>query len=203
MINEFTRSNFDYNKIILSNRFNGVVVFREFIGDVNITSGRLVIKDPCHDNVTALYKKVPKGKYPLFLFYEQNQIFLSLLKFSDKKAVKFEYAHRVNESVQDTRYTELMVDMGLATYMDSEANKEFIAFIKQQEKNNPKFNLWSDLIEEHFKDENYGNLILPVSASNNNILIFHTGGDGIYPVYWGLDKDDRIVNLLVDFRNKD
>ncbi|HRC32866.1 MAG TPA: DUF4241 domain-containing protein [Bacteroidia bacterium] len=36
--------------------------------------------------------------------------------------------------------------------------------------------------------------------SELNITMFTSGeGDGLYPIYWGIDKDGNPVSLIIDF----
>ena len=67
-------------------------------------------------------------------------------------------------------------------YTDLFANE----FLKNADKTNPDD--IGDWLNYHIPD------------SEHNIAMFHSGyGDGLYPSYWGIDKDGNVVSLVIDF----
>ncbi|MCR6640354.1 MAG: DUF4241 domain-containing protein [Sporocytophaga sp.] len=76
-------------------------------------------------------------------------------------------------------------------------------------KKNPEGNIYDDFFAAEFKknaiDQNnpqdYGDWVnFKLPGSELNITMFQSGyGDGVYPAYWGIDKEGQVTSLVIDF----
>lgn len=66
---------------------------------------------------------------------------------------------------------------------------------------NDEDDCWFNQMDDgsHIRD-GIANIRLPLTNSNNNLVLFHSGwGDGFYPVIGGYDQDNKLVAVHTDF----
>jgi hypothetical protein len=204
-------SDFDFN-FVFNNDVEGSTIEELEIGTVYLPSGKIIVCDPLvYYNTEPLKKTVSSGTYPLKIYIARTEDFgdryaLAKLEFDKSVAVKWMLAY---SSYQGKNILGFPVDAGLAGIFDVEAQLEYQKFMKDFYKKNPNGNLYDDFFAAEFKKNaehqndpndigNWINFTFP--ESNHNITMFQSGfGDGLYSCYWGMNKSNNIVSLVVDF----
>jgi hypothetical protein len=212
-------SHADYNIIFENKIVEEIEVEQKNIGLLNIPTGQIVVCDPLVvPDALPLIKTVPIGKYPVKIYVAKtkesgDRYAIAKLEISTKKADKWVLALREGEDIStldgNGDFFGFAVDAGLGGFFDVKAGIEYNFFIDKFIEENPNGNIYDDFFAAEFKknarDQNdptdYGdwvNFTLP--KSDLNITMFQSGyGDGIYPAYWGMTKDNEIVSLVIDF----
>ena len=182
-----------------------ITVFR--MGDVELTSGRIVASDPLvGPDRRAFVRIVPPGNYPVTLYEAFGRIAAASLRFAEGKPVRWELALIPDQDIKSLKSDEFFgypVDAGLGCYMDADT----YALIQEREqqvrtqKSSSDINYYDDVLasEINVNDDKYV-MHRPVIGKRGNVAIFWSGwGDGFYPVFWGLDANDRPLVLFTDF----
>lgn len=178
------------------------------MGNVELTSGRIVAADPlAQPDRAALAKTVPVGEYPVRLYEAFGRVAAASMRFADGKPDHWELATVPGQDVGTLKDDEIFgypVDAGLGGYMDADT----LALIGQREeqvqaqKPDSDVNYYDDVVASEL-DANKGVYALhrPIAGKKGNVAIFWSGwGDGFYPVFWGLDKNEHPLVLLTDFQ---
>lgn len=216
---EEKKSIVDYNLIIENKIFDGIEIETLEIGNLNLPSGRIVVCDPLvYSDSSPFLKTVNPGKYPIKIYVAKTKDYgdryaLAQLEFSKKKAEKWVLALLENENIEelkeDDSFFGFPVDAGLASFFDYQTSLKFERFQNEFYKKNPNKNLYDDYFESEFmknaKDKsdpndvgNWINYTFP--DTELNIAMFQSGyGDGLYPVYWGIDCNGEVTSLVIDF----
>lgn len=188
-----------------------------YIADLAVPSGKIITSDPFFAfDAEPFSKIVEPGSYPVSISIykiEENhfRIGKASMKFSEDAVVKWELAttnaisKEEIESLDEDEYYGFPVDGGLGCFIDYETNKEYNRWVDEFESN-----FYDDVLEEQFKafsgnhkySTEYGdwtNLVVN-KESGLNIVMFTSGwGDGFYPTYWGIGKDGKPKQLVIDF----
>ncbi|RUM24930.1 DUF4241 domain-containing protein [Rhizobium vallis] len=177
------------------------------MGNVELTSGRIVAADPlAQPDRPALAKTVAPGEYPVTLYQASGRIAAAGMRFAEGKPDHWELAVVPGQDPATLKEGEIFgypVDAGLGCYMDADT----LALIGEREaqvqaqKPDADVNYYDDVLASDL-DANKGKYGLhrPIAGNKGNVAIFWSGwGDGFYPVFWGLDKDGRPLVLLTDF----
>ncbi|EJC76097.1 DUF4241 domain-containing protein [Rhizobium hidalgonense] len=177
------------------------------MGNVELTSGRIVAADPlAQPDRPALAKAVAPGDYPVTLYQAFGRIAAASMRFSEGKPDHWELAVLPGQdpaALKDDEIFGYPVDAGVGCYMDAET----LALIDerqaqvQAQKPDADINYYDDVLAADL-EANKGTYALhrPVAGKKGNVAVFWSGwGDGFYPVFWGLDKDGRALVLLTDF----
>lgn len=209
----------DYNIIFENSLVEGVPVETLNIGELNVPTGRIVVCDPLVvPDMPPLNKTVSPGKYPIKIFIAKtknsgDRYALAKLEFSSKKADKWVLAVRDGEDIselkEDDDFFGFPVDAGLGGFFDYKSGLEYNKFIDEFMEKNPRGNMYDDFFAAEFKKnavepnnpDDYGDWInFKIPNTDLNITMFHSGyGDGTYPAYWGMTKNNEIVSLVIDF----
>jgi hypothetical protein len=102
------------------------------------------------------------------------------------------------------------VDAGLASIADVETRDRYCDFCENWDTQNPDGNIYDDYFAELFAEscEKYpkyqreaGDWInWTIPGTDLSLPLFASGwGDGQYPVYFGLDKDGEVCQILIEF----
>jgi hypothetical protein len=211
-------SEVDYNIILNNKTVEGIRVETINIGTIHISSGKLVATDPLISaSAKALDITVPKGNYPIMLYQALTKdagprIALACLELTKSKPIK--WILTVEDSTDTSVLTEgeyfgFGVDSGLAGLYDYQAGKELDAFDTKYFKEHHGSNIYDDFFDAEFKKNSKNqsdpqdrsewiNFKLP--DSDLNITMFSSGyGDGVYPVYKGIDAKGKICCVIIDF----
>jgi hypothetical protein len=212
-------SHADYNQIFDNKIVEGIEVEELNIGMVNFETGKVIVCDPLvYTDTEPLDRTIPIGKYPLKIYVAKTpdggeRYAIAKLEITDQKAEKWVLALREGEEKYETleqgEYYGFGVDAGVAGIFDEKAAEAFQKFEKDLLRKNPGFNIYDDFFAAEFKksakDQNdpedigdWVNYKLP--GTNHNITMFHSGwGDGVYPVYYGIDKNGNLASIVIDF----
>jgi len=212
-------SHADYNIIFENKEVQGTPVELLEIGNLNAPSGEIIVCDPLvfHD-IVPLSKKISPGTYPVKIYIAKTEesgdrYAVAKLELTDKKAEKWVLALRNDDDVSELKekgdFFGFPVDAGLGGFMDYNAALQYDKFIESFVQKNPEGNIYDDFFAAEFKknavDKNdpqdYGNWInFQLPGSDLNITMFQSGyGDGVYPAYWGIDKNGQVTSLVIDF----
>ncbi|MCL2116308.1 MAG: DUF4241 domain-containing protein [Methanobrevibacter sp.] len=192
------------------------------IGEITITSEKITVTDPLvyMDRNTNYYlQKVPTGKFPIYICaammgdYGDRYVAVKL-EFSDKIASRYEEALIGNEDLdnfEEGDYFGFFVDAGLGTIVDENTINAYCDFEEEWDKNNPNAasiydDYFSEIFENSYKkypeyqreDGDWINWTIP--NTEFQVPMFQSGfGDGLYPVYFGYDENNEVVNLIIHF----
>lgn len=209
-------SHTDYNIIFDNNIVDRIPIEVLEIGDLHVPSGKIVACDPLAiPDMPPFEHTVSPGKYPIKIYIAKledwgDRYAIAKLEFTNDRADKWVLALREGETLADLKNDEFLgfpVDAGLGGFFDYEVGKKYEAFTEDFYKKNPDGNIYDDLFAAEFKKNasnlndlgDWINYYLP-DCDNCNITMFHSGfGDGYYPCYWGITKDNKICSLVIDF----
>jgi len=212
-------SHADYNRIFENSVINGIPIELLEIGELNVPTGQIVVCDPLVvPDMPPLNKTIRPGKYPVKIYVAKtkesgDRYAIAKLEFNSKKADKWVLAVRDGENISELKekgdFFGFPVDAGLGGFFDYKAGLEYNRFINEFIKKNPNGNIYDDFFAAEFKKNamepnnpnDHGNWInFKMPNSDLNITMFNSGyGDGSYPAYWGMTKDNEIVSLVIDF----
>jgi hypothetical protein len=212
-------SHADYNKIFDNDTVDGTPIELLEIGELNVPTGQIVVCDPLVvPDMPPLTKTVKPGKYPIKIYVAKtkesgDRYAIAKLELSEKRADKWVLALRDGEDIRELKeksdFFGFPVDAGLGGFFDYKTGLQYVKFTDDFIKKNPNGNIYDDFFAAEFKknaknpnDPNdYGDWInFTIPESNLNITMFHSGyGDGTYPAYWGMTKENEIVSLVIDF----
>ncbi len=194
-------------------------------GQVHFPTGTVVLADPLAylgtKYQTALERRIPAGSYPVELSVLNSKIAgpriaAAKLKLGGK-AVRYELATPKGTTARDLGKPNVLpfmgVDTGLGCFADEETAEAYHQFVSQWKTERPDGNLYVDYFAEKFEErlklekdpigQQVDLLAWAVPESNNHaFVLFSSGmGDGIYSGYWGLDAEERPVELIIPFMN--
>jgi hypothetical protein len=191
---------------------------RFFAGNLKLPSGEVVCTDPMYRVLGHPQSwKVAPGEYPVYLYIGLDEDFggrvaYAELSFKDEVPVSWELSLIAESLLEDDTEKKINgmfpVENGLGSFSDYTTWKLQDLEIENFYAKNKEGNYYNDVLEQHFK----ANANTPESSrgedwvnytpsnSNANIIMFGSGwGDGMYPRYVGLDKERKVVKLIVDF----
>lgn len=176
------------------------------LGILHLKTGKIVATDPfVFEETKEFTVSVKPGDYPVSIFVshteDDKRIALVELKFSEKRAVRWEMAlveGQCPTQLLNSEYFGYYVDSGTGSFMD----KAVIEEIKKgkehpAEEFHDRFN---ELLEASYTPT-YNNILASISEdTHNDIVAFSTGcGDGHYPSYFGYDVNNEPCVLVTDF----
>ncbi|MDA0083876.1 DUF4241 domain-containing protein [Brachyspira hyodysenteriae] len=212
---------FDLDKPFRDKKFNDTELDILYIGEVNLSSGKIIACDPLaymyDDQVTPFIQTVKPDKYKvsLLIIKDEERISIAKISFSDKEPKRYELAVTGEEDLSEVEEGEFFgypVDAGMGCFCDYDAAKKYFEYENKLEEesggdfDNRYDDLFSDLLEDNAKNNpkyqsEYGDwLNWNVPESNSNIVLFTSGyGDGYYPSYFAYDENDNICALYTIF----
>lgn len=191
---------------------------RFFVGNLKLTTGQVVCADPLYRELGFPQSwTVTPGEYPVFIYIGldkdiQGRIAYAELVFSDDVPFWWEFSLIEDKLLEDDFERKMNgmfpVECGLGSFSDYKTWINYNEEITEFYLHNKEGNYYLDVLEKHFRlnsktpkssiGEDWINYLL--SNSNENLIMFGSGrGDGLYPRYLGLDKNRKIVKLVVDF----
>lgn len=198
----------------------------EKVGSITLTSGRIVLcqldDTEDEDGFIEYYYKSEAGTYPVELAKAPSGRNAAVrILFSEQPAVRYELALIGNEDEMDcisgleagriplyesSTATPLFVtDQGLIPDFLDELRKEYPSSLSDQayyESCAKKLLLENSTCEE--APECGGFIDYFLKEDNAHIPIFVNGaGGGHHPIYWGLDKSEKLCQLVFDFNLKE
>ena len=201
----------EYSIFFEESAIEDIILVQQQIGTLQLPSGEIVACDPFFAyNPQPFSRKVKPGAYPVEICLASTQpddykVALARILFSKNAVTSWERADlKSNNAIPIFKYP---VDNALGCFMDVETAKLFTDICNRFYKKHPFGNYYEDVLEAQFQqvanspdeDGNWCNHT-PDPNSQLNIIMFGSGyGNGIYPTYWGLDKEGEVVCLLTDF----
>ncbi|MEH2203678.1 MAG: DUF4241 domain-containing protein [Nostoc sp.] len=193
----------------LNTRFGIFILNPYIIGELNLTSGKLVACDPLvFPGTDPFSPNFQPGCYPVFLSIAHNlnneepMVAYAMVQISEVSPVRWELATRVGEKLSDLKEGEGFfgygVDSGIGCFMDADAAQIII-------NNTWKTEIYEDTLacklDNLLEEENRLGVMLAnmcVNESNGaNVIAFATAlGDGFYYNYFGYDTNNNVVNVI-------
>lgn len=154
------------------------------IGDLHITTGMITINDPLVLYETVLYdKQIKPGDYPLYVYehsvcHHNVNAFLEI-RILDKKPVRYIESLKIESESGTIGFMDGAIEDKLMSLSDDEAES-----------------LWNE-----FNDMYEANQFIDYSLDNISIIGIKSGyGNGKYISYYGLDDQNELCCILVDFQ---
>lgn len=218
---------FDLDKAFEDKKFNDTELDILEIGEVNLSSGKLVACDPLaylYDDIEPFIQSLNPGKYKvsLLIIKDEERIAMAKISFSGNKPKTYELAVTGEEDLSEVEEGEFFgypVDAGMGCVCDYDTAKKYLEYEKKlEEESNGEFDnryddLFSDLLEDNAQknpkyQSEYGDwLNWNVPESDSNIVLFTSGyGDGYYPSYFGYDENGNISSfytLFIDLQDEE
>lgn len=209
------------NEYFTKNEICGKKIFLLDVGTVNIPTGNILVCDPLvylNRDEKPYFEKVSAGVFPLTIsvveIEEDHYRYAAVrVQFNNEDAVEFIEALKGNENLDDFgegEYFGFNVDAGLATVVDIKTKDAFCSFREKWEKENPDKNIYDDFFDDEFKKSYQKNpkyqreggdwINFEIPGSDLSIPMIQSGfGDGVYPVYFGYDKNNQICQVVIRF----
>lgn len=192
------------------------------LGSINFPTGEFLVRDPLvylpDRDEPAYLRKVPVGEYSLTVAVakiaeDHYRYAAARVLFSDRPVVSYEEALRGEEEFNDVTPGETFygfcVDAGLAAIADVKTRDLYCDFCDQWDAKNPGKNIYNDYFAALFSDSYNSNPKYQRSAGDwinwtipdtgLSLAMFASGwGDGTYPVYFGLDDNGEVCQLIVE-----
>ncbi|MCL2526878.1 MAG: DUF4241 domain-containing protein [Defluviitaleaceae bacterium] len=188
-----------------------VTLTKKEIGNIYLETGHVVAIDPfvCY-KPEAFLTTVPPGAYPVSISVANfkdsfgtadNRVALAMLKFSDKKPVRWEMAttsEKQQAGLADLKpdgYYGYGVDTGTGCFMDKSVADKIDA---DHETN--YYEKFEDEFEANYVNTYSYMLTSAFGNENKDYACFSSGfGDGSYPSYFGFAEDGTPCALVTDF----
>lgn len=187
------------------------------IGNVSLPSGKVIVRDPLvylNQKEQPFFVEVPKGNFPVTIavakFEDWGDRYAAVkVEFTKEKPVIYREALIGIENIDETdedAFFGFNVDAGLACITDREVVPHVDKFIDELEVENIYDDYFAELFAKSYKEnpENQRELgdwiNWKVPGTDYQIPIFASGiGDGVYPVYFAYDEQDKICGLYIHF----
>lgn len=194
-VKEKTVSPVDLNTYFEESEIAGKQLAVMEIGPCSLPSGEILVRDP-------LVYLADRARYAAVR-----------LKFTGKRPVWFYEALIGHENLNDLEggeYFGFNVDAGWGCICDEVLHQAICDWSEQWDREHPDANQYYDyfapLFAENYKaypefqreDGDFLNWQIP--GTKYHLPIFQSGfGDGVYPVYWGMDGTGNISQIVIQF----
>jgi len=160
---------------------DGTTEVRE-IGKLQIRSGVVAIMDFGYNiyDLEPLHRKVTAGSYPVETVEIHDRVAGIRVRFSEDQCPARWYAAKT-----PTGNGVYGVDAGNLAIMDVEGLLE-LSHLKKEA-------LYSDWAHT------YQPQMLSMSSADDCVITSSGFGDGAYPAFWGVDENEQLVSLYIDF----
>ena len=188
----------------IDTEFGRMHIERVEVGRLKLPTGRVIATDPIlmYDD-QSYSKKIAPGTYTVYIYNgkvddRKNQTVLAEIKFNDKIPVKWEMALFEGENAKGFAQDEFMgyeVENGLGCFMDEKV-MEMLDVLDEDELNKYEKNIRDKVKESKIS---VADIVIDKKAGGN-IIVFASGWNkGVFPTYYGLDKDGKVARLVTDF----
>lgn len=180
---------------------------RRVVGQLPVSSGRLVVCDPlAYPETPPLADYVaPPGRHMVEIITASGRPALSVVWFQPRltltaASLRWQMARwsaQDASTLENDYYIGYPVDAGVGCFMDADTQQALLALIEQHTDEDRQ---WCDeLIYHDGLDE--GAMYRPWGeTSPHAVAVFTSGwGDGAYPSYWALDAGGAPAALITDF----
>lgn len=210
----------DYQKKLLKLRMNESEDFfkeSEFnehiteqpLGELFLPTGKIVANDPVLNFERDPFKMtVEPGRYPVIAYVhhidEDKRVAFAEIRFTEEDPASFELALTDDQdpsSLNENEFFGYGVDSGTGGFMDKSTADKVEDFVQDSE--DDYFTGLDSALDESYVDTyETANVTLP--GTDLNIVAFSSGwGDGLYPSFWGYDKNGKPCCLITDFETID
>ena len=213
----------NYDDIFNAEELFNKKLYRLPMGDFTFTTGHIFACDPVVNLGTLenlpYFRSVEPGTYPVETLVAElgpndYGYVLTRVLFKSTKPVRYELAligdEDLSELTGEESFVGFSVDSALATIVDVSTAEAYKKFENQWYQNNPNGNIYLDLLEEKFKQNALDNpkyqqpfgdwIIFEIPDTNLSFPMIRSGyGCGLYPVYWGIDRDGDICQIVVEY----
>lgn len=175
------------------------------LGKINLPTGKIVANDPvCLFEKEPFERTVSPGEYPVMLYVlhlnNDQRVAFAEIRFTEELPADFEIATISGDDVSrlgDDDFFGYGVDSGTGGFMDEITCGELEKLIDASD--DYMFDPLDDALEESYVNTySTANVCLP--DSQHNVAAFSSGyGDGVYPSFWGFDKNGELCSLITDF----
>jgi len=173
-------------------------------GKLKLISGKVIATDPIlmYDD-QSYSKSVAPGTYTVNIYNGKTekrkmQTVLAELKFNDNIPVKWEIALFKGENASSFAKDEFMgyeVENGLGCFMD-ERVMDILDVMDEEELENYEKNIREKIRQSETASAD----ILIDEKTGSNIIVFASGWNtGIFPTYYGFDKQNKLARIVTDF----
>lgn len=174
----------------LHSAFDASTFTRRSAGELALPTGAIAAFDPLSATADEPYTvKVPPGNYPVEMLAVRDRFALSRIVFAPGTPSRWELAVHAGEDARALRPGQIYgfaVDADNACLVDASSiegvrNEEIIQMLVGNLKASDSIVRW------------------PTTGAAT-VIAFATGdGNGVYPAWWGLADDGRILELVIDF----
>ncbi|NIF07575.1 DUF4241 domain-containing protein [Chryseobacterium sp. Tr-659] len=187
------------------------------IGNVSLPSGKVIVRDPLaylNAEEKPYFVEVPKGNFPVSIAVVKTE------EWGDRyAAVKVEFTKERPvlyrealigienlEGVKEGEYFGFGVDTGLGCVTDQEVVPYVDKFISELNVDNIYDDYFAELFAKSYNENPQNQRDLgdwinwTVPGTDYKIPMFASGfGDGLYPVYFAYDAQEKICGLYIHF----
>lgn len=192
------------NTQLMDTEFGIMNIEKLKVGDLKLTTGRIIATDPILLYDDECYSEhVKPGTYSVNIYIGQakgrkKQTVAAEIIITDKEPVKWDMALLKGESAKSFAYDEYMgyeVENGLGCFMDEKV-MEMLDVLSEDE-----LKAYEKLVKDSVRKSDFSCAdILMDEKSGLNIIVFASGwNEGIFPTYYGFDKDKKLTRLVTDF----
>lgn len=187
------------------------------IGNVSLPSGKVIVRDPLvylNGNESPYTVEVPKGDFPVKIAVAKLEEWgdrYAVVKVAFTKEEPVIYREALTgaenlEGIHEGDYFGFAVDAGLGCITDAEVVPFVDKFIEELDVDNIYDDYFAGLFAKSHHDhpENQRELgdwiNWTVPGTDYQIPMFASGfGDGLYPVYFAYDAQEKICGLYIHF----
>lgn len=203
-INEDVLNITNGNTNMMDTEFGRMHIERLEAGKLKLITGKIIATDPILMYDDQCYSKyVSPGTYPVFIYNgkiekRKTQTVLAELRFNDNIPVKWEMALLKGENSSGFGLDEFMgyeVENGLGCFMDEHV-MDILDVLDEEELEKYEKNI-KDTIRK--SDSIWADIMID-KKTESNIVVFTSGwNEGVFPTYYGYDKNNKLVKLVTDF----
>ena len=220
-IKELLTSPVNYAECFEMKEIHGKELFVLDMGEIKFPTGDILVRDPLvwlSRNEKPYLTSVPKGTFRIETLVakisEDNYRYvLSRVKFSDNTPIKYYEALKGDENLDDVDEDSIFgfnVDAGLATIVDVQTKNVYCDFEKRWYQEHPDKNISDDFFAEVFREnalkyplyqrEGGDWINFEIPGTELSIPMIQSGfGDGVYPVYFGYDKNGHLCDVVMEY----
>jgi hypothetical protein len=174
------------------------------VGNLKLITGKIIATDPILMYDDQCYSKhVAPGTYKVYIYNgiiekRKTQTVLAELRFNDNIPVKWEMALLEGENSKGFASDEFMgyeVENGLGCFMDEHV-MDILDIMDEDELENYENNI-KDTIRQG--DKTWANIIIDEKTQSNMIIFTSGWNSGVFPTYYGFDKNGKLVKIVTDF----
>ena len=203
----------NYAQCFEMKEIQGKEVFVLDMGEVNFPTGEILVRDPLvwlHRDEKPYLQSVPVGKFRIKTLVakieeDHYRYVMSRVKFTEEEPVVYYEALKGDENLdflEEESIFGFSVDAGLATIVDVETKNAYCDFEDSWYEENPNKDIFEkNAVENPLYQREGGDWInFRIPNTNLSIPMIQTGfGDGVYPVYFGYDKNKNLCDIVIEY----